>query len=82
MIKPNDLPRLYSGSKYFSCDFSPFQVDLRESCALSENIHDYPAMSMGKVLVDSIDDKEEMTIMDVSAWRGEACQRRQFTPQE
>ncbi|QQP54482.1 Myosin heavy chain 1, partial [Caligus rogercresseyi] len=39
-------------------------VDLRESCMLSEDIYDYPLMSMGKVQVDSIDDAEEMNIMD------------------
>ncbi|CAB4063112.1 MYH6_7 [Lepeophtheirus salmonis] len=40
------------------------QVDLRESCMLSEDIFEYPLMSMGKVFVESIDDKEEMSIMD------------------
>ena len=31
---------------------------------MSDNIFDYPLMSMGKVKVDSIDDAEEMQIMD------------------
>merc|ERR1711936_638590 len=39
-------------------------VDLHEVCGLSDNIHDYPLMSMGKVKVESIDDDEEMQIMD------------------
>ena len=51
-------------------------MDLHESCALSDNIHDYPAMSMGKVKVDSIDDEEEMMIMD------EAFDILGFTAQE
>ena len=42
------------------------KVDLHESCMLSDDIYDYPCVSMGKVLVDSIDDVEEMEIMDVS----------------
>ena len=40
------------------------KVDLHEACLLSDNIFDYPLMSMGKVLVESIDDSEEMQIMD------------------
>ncbi len=32
---------------------------------MTEDIYDYPLMSMGKVLVESIDDSEEMQIMDV-----------------
>ena len=40
------------------------EVDLHESCLLSDNIYDYPLMSMGKVKVDSIDDAEELQIMD------------------
>ena len=40
------------------------EVDLHEACKLSDNIYDYPLMSMGKVKVDSIDDAEEMQIMD------------------
>ena len=36
------------------------KVDLHESCMLSDDIYDYPCVSMGKVLVDSIDDVEEM----------------------
>ena len=43
------------------------KVDLREYCFLSDDIYDYPCVSMGKVLVESIDDVEEMQIMDVSA---------------
>ena len=39
-------------------------VDLHEACLLSDNIYDYPLMSMGKVKVESIDDEEEMIIMD------------------
>jgi len=39
-------------------------VDLREECKLSENIYDYPLMSLGKVTVESIDDEEEMQVMD------------------
>jgi myosin heavy chain 6/7 len=39
-------------------------VDLREECKLSENIYDYPLQSMGKVTVESIDDEEEMQVMD------------------
>lgn len=39
-------------------------VDLHEVCLLSDNIYDYPLMSMGKVKVESIDDEEEMQIMD------------------
>merc|ERR1711892_1151994 len=31
------------------------EVDLHESCLLSDNIYDYPLMSMGKVKVESID---------------------------
>ena len=37
---------------------------MHETCLLSDNIYDYPLMSMGKVKVDSIDDAEEMQIMD------------------
>jgi myosin heavy chain 6/7 len=40
------------------------EIDLREECKLTENIYDYPLMSMGKVKVESIDDAEEMQIMD------------------
>ena len=40
------------------------EVDMHETCLLSDNIYDYPLMSMGKVKVDSIDDNEEMQIMD------------------
>ena len=40
------------------------EVDLHEVAGLSDNIYDYPLMSMGKVKVDSIDDAEEMMIMD------------------
>ena len=40
------------------------QIDLHESCKLSDNIYDYPLMSMGKVKVESIEDDEEMQIMD------------------
>ena len=39
-------------------------VDLHEEAGLSDNIFDYPLVSMGKVLVESIDDAEEMLIMD------------------
>ena len=44
------------------------KVDLHEYCKLTDDIYDYPCVSMGKVLVDSIDDVEEMEIMDVSSW--------------
>ena len=40
------------------------EVDLHEIAGLSDNIYDYPLMSMGKVKVESIDDAEEMMIMD------------------
>ena len=40
------------------------EIDLREECKLTENIYDYPLMSMGKVKVESIDDAKEMQIMD------------------
>ena len=40
------------------------EIDLHESTKLSDNIYDYPLMSMGKVKVESIDDNEEMQIMD------------------
>merc|ERR1711915_500362 len=40
------------------------EVDLHEECKLSDNIFDYPLMSMGKVKVESINDAEEMQIMD------------------
>ena len=40
------------------------EVDLHEVAGLSDNIYDYPLMSMGKVKVESIDDAEEMQIMD------------------
>ena len=40
------------------------QIDLREECKLSDDIFLYPLMSMGKVKVESIDDAEEMQIMD------------------
>ena len=53
-------------------------VDLHESCRLSDDVsrqlygqineilqvHDYPLVCLGKVTVESIDDKEEMQIMD------------------
>merc|ERR1719151_291008 len=39
-------------------------VDLHESCQLSDNIYDYPSCCLGKVKVESIDDEEEMQIMD------------------
>jgi len=38
------------------------KVDLHD--CLSDNIYDYPCVSMGKVKVESIDDEEEMMIMD------------------
>ena len=41
------------------------KIDLHTSCLLSDDIYDYPLMSMGKVKVESIDDCEEMQIMDV-----------------
>ncbi len=41
-------------------------MNVRQECHLSDDIYDYPLMSMGKVLVESIDDSEEMQIMDVS----------------
>ena len=37
---------------------------MHETCKLTDNIYNYPLMSMGKVKVDSIDDNEEMQIMD------------------
>ena len=40
------------------------KVDLHESCQISDDIYDYPLVSMGKVTVESIDDAEEMMIMD------------------
>ena len=40
------------------------KVDLHDTCKLTDDIYDYPLMSMGKVTVDSIDDVEEMQIMD------------------
>merc|ERR550532_1643987 len=40
------------------------KVDLHEYCKLTDDIYDYPCVSMGKVLVESIDDVEEMEIMD------------------
>merc|ERR1712180_9462 len=40
------------------------EIDMHETCKLTDNIYDYPLMSMGKVKVDSIDDAEEMQIMD------------------
>ena len=40
------------------------EIDMHETCKLTDNIYDYPLMSMGKVKVDSIDDNEEMQIMD------------------
>ena len=43
------------------------KVDLHEYCKLTDDIYDYPCVSMGKVLVESIDDVEEMEIMDVSS---------------
>ena len=49
------------------------KVDLHEACALTDDIHDYPCVSMGKVLVESIDDAEEMQIMDVSLLVVESC---------
>ena len=39
-------------------------VDLHETCLLSDNIFDYPSCCLGKVKVESIDDTEEMQIMD------------------
>jgi hypothetical protein len=42
------------------------EVALHESCLLSDNIYDDPFMSMGKVKVDSIDDAEELQIIDAS----------------
>lgn len=42
------------------------KIDLHKECLLTDDIYDYPLMSMGKVLVESIDDVEEMQIMDVS----------------
>ena len=39
-------------------------IDLHEAALLSDNIFDYPLVSMGKVIVESIDDSEEMQIMD------------------
>ncbi len=42
------------------------KIDLRGPCLLRDDIYDYPLMSMGKVSVESIDDAEEMMIMDVS----------------
>ena len=39
-------------------------MDFHESCKLSDDIYDYPLVSMGKVTVESIDDGEEMMIMD------------------
>jgi len=39
-------------------------VDLHELCQLTDNIYDYPSCCLGKVKVDSIDDVEEMQIMD------------------
>jgi len=39
-------------------------IDLHEACALGDDIYAYPLMSMGKVTVESIDDEEEMQIMD------------------
>jgi len=40
------------------------KADLRAQCRLRDDIYDYPLMSMGKVTVESIDDDEEMQIMD------------------
>merc|ERR1719410_1660352 len=40
------------------------EVDLHEECKLGDDIYAYPLMSMGKVKVESIDDVEEMQIMD------------------
>ena len=40
------------------------QIDLHQEALLSDNIFDYPLVSMGKVIVESIDDSEEMQIMD------------------
>ena len=40
------------------------EIDLNDSRKLSDNTYDYHLMSMGKVKVDSIDDNEEMQIMD------------------
>ena len=39
-------------------------VDLHTTCLLTDNIYDYPSCCLGKVTVDSIDDSEEMQIMD------------------
>eukprot|EP00095_Tigriopus_kingsejongensis_P012356 maker-scaffold198_size266703-snap-gene-1.28 protein:Tk12356 transcript:maker-scaffold198_size266703-snap-gene-1.28-mRNA-1 annotation:"myosin heavy muscle isoform x29" len=52
------------------------KIDLHQSCRLSDDIYDYPLMSMGKVKVESIDDMEEMVIMD------EAFDILGFTPDE
>ena len=40
------------------------KIDLHDTCKLSDDIYDYPLVSMGKVTVESIDDGEEMMIMD------------------
>merc|ERR1712020_749344 len=55
------------------------KVDLHEYCKLTDDIYDYPCVSMGKVLVESIDDVEEMEIMDVSilsCWLSTAKKKR------
>jgi myosin heavy subunit len=39
-------------------------VDLHEACFFTDNIYDYPLCCLGKVTVESIDDKEEMQTMD------------------
>ena len=48
----------------FTFVFFVSKVDLHESCRISDDIYDYPLVSMGKVTVESIDDSEEMMIMD------------------
>ena len=40
------------------------EVDLHEVCHLGDDIYAYPLMSLGKVTVESIDDAEEMEVMD------------------
>jgi len=51
-------------------------VDLHDSCQLTDSIFDYPSCCLGKVKVDSIDDEEEMQIMD------EAFDILGFSPKE
>ena len=40
------------------------KIDLHDVCKLGDDIYAYPLVSMGKVKVESIDDTEEMQIMD------------------